>query len=728
MKNSFEQYSTEKGKDKKYTKIIKQKTKDGNKIINKSDNKKRNRSNKKSKQQRKIIENNKSFTKSHIKNYNLMVGSKSNEKNLFRQKQKNKKENFDLIQKNVKLEYSLCQKEMQLLLDKEEELKSLKNKYRLQNNNYNTYITNSNVLNNNGDSNLKKIKSKHEGEDVNLTEIDNNNINSFKDKLKNNKKLFLNTTDINNDKLTTSYLKTDNNNKHHLNSSSKDKVNKNQVINKSLINKLKMKDKINATYYPNNKLTGNLPEKNIVELNKYDHKYTLSFKKLKKNIFSLNKYYHPTTDRSYLANKNSSNTTKKKKKSKKNIIKRDKLNKTNIDININNSISNISSENKSKTQNIFYQKNNKEEDKQKKEKIINSKTEVENDIEDKQTKVRSIDKIGILTKAGGEEGVSDEKTNQDNYFCSDISNGYKFIGVCDGHGEDGQCVSEYLKKELPKELDKELKKYISSENKRLSILECMLQNNRNEDNEEEKNGENQNNNEKKEKIKIINNLEKLEKIYELFKKVYITTNVKLIEENYMFNLENSGSTCVSIFLQKNNINKLYVANVGDSRAIIIREPDKNNSIWSYQQLSRDHKPSEKDEAERILRHGGEIEQIQNEKGEYEGPFRIFKKNEEGPGLAMSRSFGDVVGSMLGIVAEPEVTEYILKDEDKVIILASDGLYEYVSNEEITEKVSNFIDKNDANLIVDELYKLSYARWKARECGIDDITIICIILK
>ena len=210
--------------------------------------------------------------------------------------------------------------------------------------------------------------------------------------------------------------------------------------------------------------------------------------------------------------------------------------------------------------------------------------------------------------------------------------------------------------------------------------------------------------------------------------MYITTNVKLIEENYMFNLENSGSTCVSIFLQKNNINKLYVANVGDSRAIIIREPDKNNSIWSYQQLSRDHKPSEKDEAERILRHGGEIEQIQNEKGEYEGPFRIFKKNEEGPGLAMSRSFGDVVGSMLGVVAEPEVTEYILKDEDKVIILASDGLYEYVSNEEITEKVSNFIDKNDANLIVNELYKLSYARWKARECGIDDTTIICIILK
>ena len=719
MKNSFEQYSNEKSKDKKYTKIIKQKTKDGNRFINKSDNKKRNRSSKKSNKHRKIIDNNKSFTKKHMKNYYSMVDSKSNEKNLFRQMQKNKKEIFDPTKKNVKLEYSLCQKEMQLLLDKEEELKSLKNKYRLQNNNYNTYITN------NGDSNLKKIKSKGEGEDINLTEIDNNNINSYKDKVKNNKKIFLNTTDINNDKSTTSYLKTDNSNKHYLNSYSKEKVNKNRVINNSLLNKLKIKNKINVTYYPNNKLTGNLPDKNIVELNKYDHKYTLSFKKPKKNIISLNKYYRPTTDRSYLANNNSSNSTKKKKKSKKNIIKRDKVNKTNIDINTNNSISNISSENKSKTQNIFYQKKNKKEEKKK---VINSKTEVEYDIEEKQTKVRSIDKIGILTKAGEEEGGGDEKINQDNYFCCDISNGYKFIGVCDGHGEDGQCVSEYLKEELPKELDKELKKYVSSENKRLSILECMLQDNRNEDNEVEKNADNQKKNEKKERIKIINNLEKLEKIYELFKKVCITTNVRLIEENYMFNLENSGSTCVSIFLQKNNINKLYIANVGDSRAIIIREPDKNNNVWSCQQLSRDHKPSEKDEAERIIRHGGEIEQIQNEKGEYEGPFRIFMKNEEGPGLAMSRSFGDVVGSILGVVAEPEVTEYILRDEDKVIILASDGLFEYVSNEEITEKVSNFIDKNDANLIVDELYKLSYARWKARDCGIDDTTIICIILK
>ena len=210
----------------------------------------------------------------------------------------------------------------------------------------------------------------------------------------------------------------------------------------------------------------------------------------------------------------------------------------------------------------------------------------------------------------------------------------------------------------------------------------------------------------------------------------------MVEDNYMYNLENSGSTCVSVFLQKNDIKKIYVANVGDSRAIIIKKPINNNNnndengkndLWSFEQLSRDHKLSEKDEAERILSYGGEIERAQNDNGEYEGPLRLYKKNEEGPGLAMSRSFGDVIGSVLGVIAEPEMTEYIIKNEDKAIIIGSDGLYEYVSNEEITIIVKKNINKKDPNLIVNELYKVSYEEWKKKEGGIDDITIICILL-
>ncbi len=104
------------------------------------------------------------------------------------------------------------------------------------------------------------------------------------------------------------------------------------------------------------------------------------------------------------------------------------------------------------------------------------------------------------------------------------------------------------------------------------------------------------------------------------------------------------------------------------------------------------------------------------------------KGEEGPGLAMSRSFGDVMGSLLGVIPDPEVTEYILKKEDKAIIIASDGLWEFVPNEEVADIVKSLLGKGDSNFIVNELCKISYERWKKKDCGIDDITIVCILLK
>ena len=205
-------------------------------------------------------------------------------------------------------------------------------------------------------------------------------------------------------------------------------------------------------------------------------------------------------------------------------------------------------------------------------------------------------------------------------------------------------------------------------------------------------------------------------------------NLKLFAENLNLNLKTSGSTCVTLLYKKNAPKKIFIANVGDSRAIIIKSDDNDdNTQWSYEQLSRDHKPSEPDEAERIIKYGGEIQKIENEKGVIEGPLRIFKKNEEGPGLAMSRSFGDSDGQNLGIIAEPEVKEYSTTKNDKALIIASDGLWEYVSNEEVMNVVKNLCNKKDGNAIANELYKISTEKWKKENCNMDDITIICVLL-
>ena len=579
------------------------------------------------------------------------------------------------------------------------------------------------------------------------------------DKIKNkkrtiNKKLFKNISHSNKNNMNKTTINTDRN-------YDDEEINKSRQKDRAYIKKSKQNNVIRINkYYPYNDSFKNINKNNIVSnSNKKIIKYSKKKDKIVKrnksinNNSTINSENKSKTFNNFFNSDNkkvdkSKKEEKPKNEKKEKIVKKEKPNKDTKE----------KKEQKVKEEKVIKEKKEEKIEKVKKEEKVDEKVEKvekseknetiekeekkntseqdknenKNISDDNEIKVKSIDQIGIMTK-GGEEDTGEEKINQDNYFNYDLCNGYKFIGVCDGHGEDGQNVSEYLRNTLPEELEKELKKLISNENKRLSILESILQKNRNDLlNLEGKTENNENSDKKKEKLNLIENLENFQKMNELFKKVYIETNSRLIEENYMFNLENSGSTCVGLFLQQKNIHKIYTANVGDSRAIIIKESNNknsdNNNSWSYVQLSRDHKPSEKDEAERILKYGGEIQQLQNENGEWEGPYRIYMKDEEGPGLAMSRSFGDAIGSILGVIAIPEVKEYSIEKEDKAIIIASDGLWEYVSNEEVADIVKNLFDKKDANFIVNELYKYSYEKWKTKDSGIDDITIICILLK
>jgi len=50
-----------------------------------------------------------------------------------------------------------------------------------------------------------------------------------------------------------------------------------------------------------------------------------------------------------------------------------------------------------------------------------------------------------------------------------------------------------------------------------------------------------------------------------------------------------------------------------------------------------------------------------------------------PGLAMTRSFGDKAGLKAGTSDEPEILEFDLNEDDKFIIVASDGVWEYMEN-------------------------------------------------
>mmetsp|Transcript_14193 Transcript_14193/g.19284 ORF Transcript_14193/g.19284 Transcript_14193/m.19284 type:complete len:146 (+) Transcript_14193:1905-2342(+) len=138
----------------------------------------------------------------------------------------------------------------------------------------------------------------------------------------------------------------------------------------------------------------------------------------------------------------------------------------------------------------------------------------------------------------------------------------------------------------------------------------------------------------------------------------------------------SGSTCVSILTYGRH---LFMANVGDSRAIIIKQDPSDPRKCIAKALTRDHKPDDPLEAKVIIGAGGRIDSYRDSHGNKVGPERVWLKNEEIPGLAMTRSFGDQVACRVGVNAVPEITELRMTSSDKIIILASDGVWEFLEN-------------------------------------------------
>lgn len=60
------------------------------------------------------------------------------------------------------------------------------------------------------------------------------------------------------------------------------------------------------------------------------------------------------------------------------------------------------------------------------------------------------------------------------------------------------------------------------------------------------------------------------------------------------------------------------------------------------------------------------------------------RSEQIPGLAMSRSIGDAVAEQVGVIAEPEVMHVELTRDHKFIVLASDGLWEFISSQRVRD--------------------------------------------
>lgn len=242
-----------------------------------------------------------------------------------------------------------------------------------------------------------------------------------------------------------------------------------------------------------------------------------------------------------------------------------------------------------------------------------------------------------------------ELTGQDTFDIIEFSDTLKYFAVYDGHGEKGKESSEMIKDFINKVL--------------------------NQDKFE------------------LSGLSNINQVKNYFDKVY--TNLQNQFKKKPNDFELSGSCSVSmLFIEP----YLYSINLGDSRGVLGSTKDgKRIAI----EMTSDHKPNRENEMRRILDSGGQV------LSKHGGVYRITKKNDDLPGLAVSRTVGDIIGHECGIISLPE---YIVKEvdlDDNFIVIGSDGVWDIMGSSEVVgfifEKLENKKCQKDqlAQMLVEE---------------------------
>lgn len=238
-----------------------------------------------------------------------------------------------------------------------------------------------------------------------------------------------------------------------------------------------------------------------------------------------------------------------------------------------------------------------------------------------------------------------DKANQDS-FCIHTPFGTNpddnFFGVFDGHGEYGAQCSQFVKRKL---------------------CENLLRNSR-------------------------FHMDAIEACHGAF----LTTNSQLHSDTIDDTM--SGTTAITVLVRGRTI---YVANSGDSRAIIA---ERRGEELVAVDLSIDQTPFRADELERVKLYGArvltldQIEGLKNpdvqcwgtEEGDDGDPPRLWVPNGMYPGTAFTRSLGDSIAESIGVVATPEIVVMELSPNHPFIVLASDGVFEFLSSQSVVDMV------------------------------------------
>ena len=178
-----------------------------------------------------------------------------------------------------------------------------------------------------------------------------------------------------------------------------------------------------------------------------------------------------------------------------------------------------------------------------------------------------------------------------------------------------------------------------------------------------------------------NNIDILDNLKDIIKNSFEKIDKEINSQNFK---NETGSTGTILLLYKDNSSKtgksLLCANVGDSKAYLISKKE-------VKLITKDHKCCDANEVKRIRDTGG----------------IVFRERVFGT-LMLTRSFGDKEMKKYGVLSTPDIFCHNIEEDDLFVVIASDGVWDVVEEDEIFKFAQDKISSNDFSKKITELAK------------------------
>ncbi|KAL6905993.1 hypothetical protein ACP4OV_003594 [Aristida adscensionis] len=289
--------------------------------------------------------------------------------------------------------------------------------------------------------------------------------------------------------------------------------------------------------------------------------------------------------------------------------------------------------------------------------------------------------------------------NQDAMAVSQDFAGHKghiFCGVFDGHGPLGREVARHVRDALPTKLSSFMKLRTEEDPSSNTDLDSF----------------------DKSDSTSSSDASDESQLLSTWKNIFVKTFEDVDEELRQHSEIDSicsGTTAVTVVRQGEH---LIIANLGDSRAVLCTRDSKNRPIPV--QLTTDLKPDLPSEAARILSCKGRVFAMDDEP---DVP-RLWLPDQDAPGLAMARAFGDFCLKNHGLICTPEVYYRKLSEKDDFLVLATDGIWDVLTNKEVVKIVSSAADPSKA---ARQLIDRAVRSWRRKypTSMVDDCAAVCL---